>query len=231
MSGSEASQVRWCLVVPVKVLSVAKSRLAGPGVDPARRAALALAFAADAVAAALRSPTVAEAVVVSDDPLVAETLGALGATVIPDRPDAGLNPALAFGATLAREKFGEVGIAAMAADLPALRTSELDFALRDAARRSDSRSSRGYRRHFIADAQDIGTSMLFAPPGLDLDPRFGGASRAAHLASGARPIEGDRIGTLRRDVDTADDLADAVRLGVGPRTSALLSRDDATVSP
>lgn len=222
MSESGAAQVRWCLVVPVKKLAMAKSRLAGPRMDAATRARLALAFAGDAVSAALAAGPVVEAVVVTDDPLVGSALGELGATVVPDRPDAGLNPALAFGAEVAREKFGDVGVVAMAADLPALLTSELDFALGAVS---------GYQRHFIADAQDVGTSMLFAPPGVELDPRFGGASRLAHLTSGAVEIGASGIGTLRRDVDTAADLADALRLGVGPRTSALVPRDSATVVP
>jgi 2-phospho-L-lactate guanylyltransferase len=229
VSDSGDPQVRWCLVVPVKPLGIAKSRLSGPGIDPALRARLALAFAADAVSAALAAAGVVEAVVVTDDPLAASILGELGATVVPDRPDAGLNPALGFGAEVAREKFGDVGVAAMAADLPALLTSELDFAL--AVVSGTLEESSRYRRHFIADAQDVGTAMLFAPPGVELDPRFGGASRLAHLASGAVEIGAAGIGTLRRDVDTPADLADAVRLGVGPRTSALVARDSATVVP
>ncbi|PWU44589.1 2-phospho-L-lactate guanylyltransferase, partial [Micromonospora globispora] len=40
-------------------------------------------------------------------------------------------------------------------------------------------------------------------------------------ASGALPLTGDWP-TLRRDVDTADDLATATRLGLGPRTAALV---------
>jgi 2-phospho-L-lactate guanylyltransferase len=55
-----------------------------------------------------------------------------------------------------------------------------------------------------------------------LDPRFGPGSAAAHAASGARPLHGDWP-TLRRDVDTDADLADAARLGLGPRTARLLA--------
>jgi 2-phospho-L-lactate guanylyltransferase len=202
-------------VVPVKRLGSAKTRLAGPHMPPALRERLALAFAADAVGAALTAERVVAAVVVTDDPTAAQTLGALGATIVPDEPDAGLNAAFQFGASAARRKLGmDIGIAASAADLPALRGPELDIALAQIV---------GTRRHFIADAHDIGTTMLFAPPGTDLDPRFGGPSRAAHAASGALELPAARISSLRRDVDTAADLTDALRLGVGPHTTAVWS--------
>ena len=211
--GGPARSTRWCLVVPVKRLGLAKTRLAGPGVPPPLRERLALAFAADTVSAALTAAHVAQAVVVTDDPQAAEVLGGIGATIVRDEPDAGLNAAFLFGATAARAEFGTgMGIAACTADLPALRGAELDIAL---GRISDG------ARHFIADAPDIGTTMLFAPPGVELDPRFGGPSRAAHAASGAVELPGTGISSLRRDVDTATDLADALLLGVGPHTTAV----------
>src|SRR6266536_2449759 len=74
----------WSLVVPVKVLARAKTRLASlAGPD---RPALALAMAADTVAAALDSPQVGRVIVVTDDPQAAEVLAGLGAVVVPDLP-------------------------------------------------------------------------------------------------------------------------------------------------
>lgn len=213
---------RWCLVVPVKRLGLAKSRLAGPDVPPPLREQLALAFAADMVTASFSASRVADIVVVSDDPRAAEVLSGIGATVVPDEPDAGLNAAFLFGAAAARRKLGtDIGIAACTADLPALRGPELDFALAQIG---------GGTHFFVADAHDIGTTMLFAPPGVELDPRFGGPSRAAHVAAGAVELPGHRISSLRRDVDTAADLADALVLGVGPHTSAVWGARDAVAS-
>ena len=61
----------WSLVVPVKVLARAKTRLAAlAGPD---RPALALAMAADTVAAALGCPEVGRVVVVTGDPQAAES--------------------------------------------------------------------------------------------------------------------------------------------------------------
>jgi 2-phospho-L-lactate/phosphoenolpyruvate guanylyltransferase len=65
--------------------------------------------------------------------------------------------------------------------------------------------------------------MLAASPGIPLDPRFGVGSAQAHQASGAVPIDLTTIESLRRDVDTAADLAHAVQLGVGPRTADVMS--------
>ncbi len=102
----------------------------------------------------------------------------------------------------------------LTADLPALRPAELAEALRAA------RAGPPDVRHFVADASGTGTVLLAAPPGVPLRPRFGSGSAAAHAASGARPLAGDWP-SLRRDVDTAADLATAARLGLGPRTAAL----------
>ena len=65
-ASSASPTARWALVVPVKRLSVAKTRLTR--VAGEQREALALAFAADTVAAALSSPSVRALLVVTDDP-------------------------------------------------------------------------------------------------------------------------------------------------------------------
>ena len=49
------------------------------------------------------------------------------------------------------------------------------------------------------------------------EPRFGAGSRAAHLEAGAVEIVGD-LPTLRRDVDDAQALTEAVALGLGAHT-------------
>jgi 2-phospho-L-lactate guanylyltransferase len=69
----------------------------------------------------------------------------------------------------------------------------------------------------VPDLPGTGTVLLAAPAGVPLDPRFGVGSAAAHEASGARRLDGDWP-TLRRDVDTADDLAAAYALGWTGRT-------------
>lgn len=202
-----AARGSWCLVVPAKRLGAAKSRLGAYPDD--LRADLALAFAADTVEAALRASRVARVLAVTVDPRLAGVLSALGALVVADEPGGGLNEALAHGASVARRRFPDLGVAALSADLPALRAADLDEALRAAA---------SHDRAFVSDTPRIGTTMLTARAGRALTPRFGGPSRAAHLASGAAEIAAPPLDSLRRDVDTPADLAAALRLGAGPRT-------------
>ena len=96
---------------------------------------LALAMAAgDTVLVAAACPAAGRAVlVVTDDPAAASTLSALGAGVVADEPDDGLNPALAHGAAAGRGSRPDCGTAALAADPPAPRPAELDGGVRAAA--------------------------------------------------------------------------------------------------
>ncbi|MGH3738103.1 MAG: 2-phospho-L-lactate guanylyltransferase, partial [Micromonosporaceae bacterium] len=115
---------RWSVVVPVKRLSLAKSRLRGalPGVPHEE---LVLSLATDTLAAAVACPAVAAVLVVTDDPLVRHAAADLGAATVADLPDAGLNPALEYGARQAARRRPTAGVAALGADLPALRPAEL----------------------------------------------------------------------------------------------------------
>lgn len=201
----------WGVVVPVKVLAVAKSRLAAYG--DAAREQLALAFAEDVVAACLACAGVARVLVVTDDPRAAAALSALGADVAPDVPDAGLNPALAHGADLVRAALGGCGVATVSSDMPTLRPQDLEAALMTVPDRG---------RAFVADADAHGTTLLAAGPGASLLPAYGAGSRRRHLDGGA--VELAAPAALRRDVDTPADLLEAARLGVGPRTRQVLDR-------
>ncbi|MCO8271986.1 2-phospho-L-lactate guanylyltransferase [Actinoplanes sp. TRM 88003] len=198
----------WVAVMPVKRLGAAKSRLRG-AVPAARHGDLALAMVRDTATAVLATPAVAELLVVTDDPVTAEAVAALGARVVPDRPAAGLNEAMRYGADQIAGPATHRAV--LAGDLPALRPHQLDAAL--AAARPG--------RAFVADAAGSGTVLLAVAPGEPLDPRFGLGSAAAHAASGARPLEGDWPG-LRQDVDTPADLRTVLGLGAGGHTCALL---------
>lgn len=208
---TDSARFTWTVVMPVKVLGQAKSRLAvlaGP-----RRPALALALASDTVAAVVECPEVARVLVVTSDMVAAAALSELGACVEPDEPARGLNDALVHGAAMAARRWPGGGIAALTADLPALRPGELGAAL-NAAAASGAAS-------FVADAARVGTTMYAVAPWESFTPRFGGESRARHALTGARELALDGIQGLRRDVDTPDDLRAAVALGAGDRTTAL----------
>jgi 2-phospho-L-lactate/phosphoenolpyruvate guanylyltransferase len=203
------SRAAWSLVLPLKPLALAKSRLAASA--GALRPDLALAFAQDTVAAALDCRSVGLVLVVTDDPAARAALGALGALVVTDAPAAGLNAALAYGEAQARAARPEGPVAAMSADLPALVPEELDRVLA---------AARPHDRAFLADAAGVGTTLLAARPGVPLEPAFGAASCRRHLASGAWEIPLPDVESVRRDVDTGDDLRRALALGVGPYTAA-----------
>ena len=201
----------WSVVVPVKRLTAAKSRLL-PQAGRVR-SRLALAFACDTIEAALACPLVGTVVAVTSDPLAAIQLQQIGAQVVADGPEAGLNPALNHGVRAARQHASGDAVAALSADLPALRPDQLGLALSIAA---------AHRRAFVADAAGSGTTLLTSARGAELRPRFGPASAQRHLRGGAYPIEDDGLESLRRDVDTAADLRAARLLGLGRRTSALI---------
>lgn len=201
-------ELSWAVVVPVKRLAVAKTRLRNSIAGVAHER-LVLALAQDTVRAVLACPVVVEVLVVTDDPKASVRLGDLGARVVPDKPAAGLNPAVSYGA----EVVAGAGVAALAADLPALRPTELADALREVPAGADGRA-------FTPDATGTGTTLLAARSAVVLDPRFGPDSAARHAESGARRLVGDWP-SLRRDVDTIHDLIEAERLGLGPHTAAV----------
>ncbi len=188
------------LLVPVKDGAATKTRLE-VGAD---RRELMRAFARDAVAAA-RESSLADVVVVGDP-----SLADLGVPVLPDAGAGDLNAALRSAAA-GLPAGGPVAV--MLADLPCLRSSELDEGLAAALRHGG--------RCFVADSAGTGTTLLVAASG-DLDPRFGVDSARRHLESGAHALT-DPLPTLRQDVDTAEDLERALLLGVGPATTALLA--------
>ncbi|MDR6977566.1 2-phospho-L-lactate guanylyltransferase [Streptomyces sp. 3330] len=202
--------MQWTLVIPLKPLALAKSRLADTATD-GLRPGLALAFAEDTVAAALASPAVRDVAVVTDDALAGRVLAALGARIVADEPRGGLNAALAHGAAAVRAVRPDAPLAALNADLPALRPSELARVL-DAAGE--------FPRSFLPDAAAIGTTLLAVGAGRELLPAFGTDSRARHRASGAVELRPEGVDSVRQDVDTGEDLRAALSLGVGPRTAA-----------
>ncbi|MFD4198588.1 2-phospho-L-lactate guanylyltransferase [Amycolatopsis thermoflava] len=196
------------LIVPLKPPRAGKSRLRG-AVDERDHAALVLALAWDTLAAATDAGV--RLLVVAADPAAVSGLRRPGVEVVGERGDGDLNSALRQGEALLRQRDPDAVVGAIQADLPALRPAELAAALAAAEG----------RRVFVADADGTGTTLLLSEPGGPLDPRFGAGSAAAHAGSGAVPLELD-LPTLRRDVDTPADLAEACRLGVGDRTRTVL---------
>ena len=205
----------WVMVLPVKGGLQAKSRLAhGPE--------LAAAMSADCLAAVLAARSVARVLVVTSDVATAQHASTAGAEVV-EQPASqpGLAPAVRAGLHAAGQK-GPVAV--LLADLPALRPRDLDRALCEL----DELLANGALSAFVPDLDDEGTVLLAGRTAGDLHPRFGAGSAAAHEATGAARAALE-LPRLRRDVDTPHDLAAALALGVGPRTTATLDAMQATV--
>ena len=195
----------FALLVPVKTLTLAKSRLVVAGHDERDR--LMRAFALDAITAASQCAAVAQVYVVTDEP----GFEVEGAVRLADEGDGDLNRALHHASLRVRLLEPNLGVAAMCADLPCLAVDDLGTAL----------GAGLSPRWFVADASGSGTTLLAAGPGMDLDPHFGNHSAYRHQQSGANPVHAE-VPTLRQDVDTEMDLAAACRLGVGAHTASAL---------
>jgi 2-phospho-L-lactate/phosphoenolpyruvate guanylyltransferase len=199
---------RWSVLVPVKRLDVAKTRLDLPDDG---RTELALAMARDTVRAARASTQVAEVLVITSDRRAAASLATLGARVVDDTPDRGLNPALHHGATLAVS----ARLVALASDLPALRPADLDGVLVLASE---------HRLSMVSDTSGSGTTALTAVSHDEFLPTFGAGSRAAHLQSGAVDLSTSAGRSIRQDVDTLEGLYAAAEIGLGPDSTVVLER-------
>ena len=198
--------MNWTIVVPVKRLDLAKSRLR-PHLSHVSE--LALAFAIDTVSAALAAPNVATVLVVTSDARVRTAMDELGATVIDD-PGGSLNGAINAGIAAASGC-----IAVLTGDLPAVRPADIGSALALAEI---------VDRAVVADHSGDGTTMIAAMNASLLHPQFGVSSRESHEQAGHALLDIPGDSPLRWDVDTPADLAAALRLGVGPATAAAIAR-------
>ena len=184
-----------------------KSRLEG---DPARRRALAAAFALDTARACLAAGSVTAVLAVTDDARFADQLRAVGCETIPDGVAGDLNESLRLAAAEARRRWPEADTRGRVRrpSRPAARGSRCGSRVR-----ADGTA-------FVADQDEVGTTLYTAPYDV-FAPRFGHRSRQAHLDTGAREITGD-LRSLRRDVDDAAGLAAATTLGLGAHTRLAL---------
>jgi 2-phospho-L-lactate/phosphoenolpyruvate guanylyltransferase len=203
---------RYGVVVPVKRLATAKSRLASLGDDVRRE--LVGAFVTDTVSALLDTACVRRVLVVTDEVTLATWLAGLGVPSIPDASSDDLNQTLMQGAAELLRREPGLRPAAVCADLPSLRPQELSEVLA---------SVDPGRTAFVADAAGVGTTLYTAPALETFRPQFGFRSRAAHLDAGAVELDTTDAPSLTRDVDTPDDLRAALDLGVGNRTSFVLT--------
>jgi 2-phospho-L-lactate guanylyltransferase len=201
---------QWRLIVPVKGQLSAKTRLQPPaGVD---RADLAHAFALDTITAAVAGVLPDHVVVVTSDDLTATFVRDQGGTVLAD-PGHGLNPAIRQGIAYVQRVMGPGPTAVLLGDIPTLTPRDLACALWECSL---------HPRAFVPDASGTGTVLLSALSPDELDPRFGVDSARKHGIL-CRRLDLD-LPSLRTDVDDDESLHQALAIGVGTHTAAVLNQ-------
>ena len=171
----------------------------------------------------LAAPAVTRVFVVTADDEIAARMSALGAHIIREQsvprdsgpePSDPLNSAIRQGIAAARAALPASNLAVVTGDLPALTVADVEHALALAA---------AHERSMIPDEEGAGTTALLARAGIDFTPQFGAGSRVAHETAGHTPLPIPPTASIRRDVDTVANLAEALHLGVGAYTSALIA--------
>lgn len=206
--------MRTLAILPVKRFGLAKQRLA-ERLGPEQREALAQAMVSDVLGALAISRRLDGVLVVTNEPAVAALASSLGATVAPDRRDAGQSAATAVGAAHAKRK-GFERVLMVPGDCPALDRDELDGLL-EAHTESPSVV-------IVPDRHGTGTNALLLSPPDVIAPAFGPGSFARHQeAASAAGVACTvaRPETLLLDIDTPADLA---ALLAGPRSRAPRTR-------
>jgi 2-phospho-L-lactate guanylyltransferase len=209
MTATAARSAPWQLVVPVKGGALAKSRLHPP--SGVAREDLALALAADCLAACRDGMPRGAVSIVTSDSRVSALAAGLGARVVAD-PGQGLDAAARAGRDAAVRHDPHAALAVLLGDLPALRPADLVTALEAAA---------AHPLALVPDAGGTGTVLLTARDPARLLPSFGDGSAARHAAAGHARLD-LALPRLRTDVDDDRDLEAALRLGVGQATAAVL---------
>lgn len=192
------------LVLPVKSLSLAKSRLE---LAPCERALVAMALARHTLGVVAATAQVDLVVVVTADPQVADHARSRGAVVTAEPRRGGLVAAVLAGRRTCRRVAPDADVAVMVSDLPDLSPADLDEVLREyGARRAPM---------FVADHLGTGTTLLVHPAAVDPPVCFGAHSAHRHLEAGYLAVRSPVPG-LRRDLDTTADLGDRQALsGLG----------------
>ncbi|KAA1421913.1 NTP transferase domain-containing protein [Nocardioides humilatus] len=203
------TEEKFRVLIPVGPLGESLPRMDVP--DVVRRD-LALAFALDTVAVAVRCSAVEDVVVVTRDPEVAAAFGDLQVQVLEAVDTSGVSSVISAAYAEVRKRV--VPTAVLMSDLPALMPDELYAAL--------TRVTTWHRSVFASELLGDGTTFYAGRPN-GFRPTFGRRSASWNDSAGALRIGNDLPG-LRCDVDDLEGLAVAKYLGVGAHTSLVLDR-------
>ena len=203
----------WVVVIPVKSLAGAKTRLQHP-----QRADLALAMALDTIEAVASCPLVERVLVVTDDDAVSAAVPPSLARAVTDSGGGDLNVCLL---SVVAQTPTAGPLAVLVADLPSARSRDVTRLLAAAS---------AHPICAVADRAGTGTTALLTTTAQALRPAFGVDSFARHLADGAVDLSDQASPGLRLDVDTVADLLLAVEQGVGPATATIIG-DGSSLRP
>ncbi len=205
-----------CVVVPVKGLDDAKSRLSEV-LSPEERAALVVAMLED-VLAAVREVHAGPVAVVTPESRLSEVASTFGAELLRDA-GTGYNAAIEHAVDVATSS-GWNAVLVVPADQARVRADELREAL----------SALASSEVVVAPSDDGGTGLLGLRPPDAIGPAFGPGSGAAHARAAreaGRALVELQLRSLAVDVDTLEDLNAPSEPPLGPRTTAFVEGSDA----
>ena len=201
-------------VLPVKRLTLAKSRLGGV-LAAAERRRLARAMLLDVLDAVQATAGLSGVLVVTADAEVARLAEGQGARILRDAFETGVNQAVAQGTSLLTAE-GRDGVVILPADVPLANPDELRAVLAAMAMGG---------MVLVPASGDGGTNLIAAAPPSLVDPCFGIDSFAKHVAAArSRGIEPKvmRLDGIGHDVDNPHDLLIQLGRGAPTRTRTLL---------
>lgn len=196
-----ASLAATVLLVPVKDLTRAKTRLA-PLLTQAERRALAMTMLEGTLRAVCAVPGPCRRAVVTSYPPAAELAESLGMTVIREvRQRSESHSVDAASAALERE--GAAAVLRIPLDLPLVRVEDLEAVLA---------SGQGAQAVLVPSLTGTGTNALYRSPPTLFPSRFGSGSLALHQAAARRVAAAVTILPVERLALDIDDPADVREL-------------------
>lgn len=204
-------------VVPAKEIAEAKRRMAAR-LSREERQELVLAMLGDVLEVLTSVEGLEGLLVVTRDPQAATLARGLGAGVLDEGKDGGLNAALRQAAAHLRQ-IGARGILVVPGDLPALTVEEVSTVLRYHAE-VDRKMT------LVADRHGRGTNCLACSPPDLCTFHFGEDSFRAHRQAAAQvglDVRCLELPGVQMDVDTPEDLDMLRDSGVGRRTGRFLA--------
>jgi 2-phospho-L-lactate guanylyltransferase len=201
-------------VLPVKRLTLAKSRLGGV-LAPAERRRLARAMLFDVLDAVRATGGLSGVLVVTADAEVARLAEGQGARILRDAFETGVNQAVAQATHLLTAE-GRDGVVILPADVPLANPDELRAVLAAMVMGC---------MVLVPASGDGGTNLIAAAPPSLVDPCFGIDSFAKHVAAArGRGLEPKvmRLDGIGHDVDNPHDLLIQLGRGAPTRTRTLL---------